>query len=60
MAGLNPAISLPQALESTLGICAPEDDALLESCALQPHHCFRRPGSTTPVISFSAARHRAP
>jgi hypothetical protein len=36
MAGLNAAINLPQALGSTFAACTPEDDALLESCVLQP------------------------
>jgi hypothetical protein len=60
MAGLNPVTSLPQAPKSTFGICAPSDETLLESCVLQPHYCFRRPGSAAPVVSLSVARRRAP
>jgi len=60
MAGSNPVTSLPQAPESTFGICAPADEALLESCVLQLHYRFRRLGSAAPVVSLSVARRRAP
>jgi hypothetical protein len=50
MAGLNPVTGLPQAPESTFGICAPADEALLESCVLQPHYCVADPAERRPLF----------